>query len=120
MSRLVEVWTFRLDKVTQGQEEEVQTGVLLHNIKLAADFLAEAAIETIKLQVRIMMASVTARHALWLHLWIANLASKSGSRYRSLALLCSVRSWKRPFPRLLAGDLALLHKTRDCCATVNR
>lgn len=50
----------------QTEKEGSQVHTALYNLKMHSAFLTEASIDFIKLQVRIMLASLTAGQALWL------------------------------------------------------
>lgn len=61
----------------------------IQNIKLTVAFVAEAAIDIVKLQARVMMSSVTAKRALWLRCGSqTQLLSKLGLKFPSAEGRC--------------------------------
>lgn len=56
----------------QSKEQIIRA---LDELKLASDFMAEAAIDSLKCSVRTMLYSITAKRALWLKPWVADPSS---------------------------------------------
>lgn len=72
VSKAVEIWANCLDDLLHSQEDVGQAEALLQNVKVAATFLVEAAINVIKLQARVMLTSVPdvlCDFALGLQIW---------------------------------------------------
>ncbi|XP_073485058.1 LOW QUALITY PROTEIN: uncharacterized protein [Aquarana catesbeiana] len=76
MSKAIEAWTENVDSFLKSVSEELAGSSAAAELKLAAVFLGEASIHLIRLLARIMLASVTAKRALWLLPWLADPVSK--------------------------------------------
>ncbi|XP_077306678.1 ubiquitin-conjugating enzyme E2 U isoform X2 [Lithobates pipiens] len=76
VARAISGWATKLEKdLLEGTEMEKLVSSL-QEIRLAGDFVAEASVDIIRSSARTMLASVTARRALWLKPWMADTASK--------------------------------------------
>lgn len=76
ISRATRVWSDNVETALRqgvGSEEIIKA---LDELKLASDFIAEAAIDVLKCSSRAMLYSITARRALWLKPWSADPTSK--------------------------------------------
>lgn len=76
ISRATRVWSDNIETALRqgvGSNEIIKA---LDELKLASDFMAEAAIDVLKCSSRAMLYSITARRALWLKPWSADPTSK--------------------------------------------
>lgn len=72
----------------------------LNKLKLASDFMAEAAIDSLKCSARTMLYSTTTKRAVWLKPWAADHSSKQtwcGILFNGKALFGG-KSWMQQFP----------------------
>lgn len=76
VSRAARAWTDNIEVALRRGLDTDQIVKALDELKLASDFIAEAAIDTLKCSARAMLYSVTARRALWLKPWSADPSSK--------------------------------------------
>lgn len=73
-----------LRKLILEVAEQERMITALQELSLTGDFVAEASVDTIRSSSRPMLASVTARRALWLKSWTADAASKTGVRSHTM------------------------------------
>lgn len=81
-SKGCKVWYSNVELALGSQCEEEAVSTSLQGLKLAAEYMAEAAIDLVRFVSQIMAHSVTAKWALRLKHWSADSASKHG--------LCSI------------------------------
>lgn len=86
VARAVKVWSSNVESVLGSLPKEESISSRFQELKLSTNFMAEAAINLVKLTSHIMAHSVTAKWAPWLKHWSVDSASKQG--------LCSI-----PFTR---------------------
>lgn len=71
LSKTMEAWMENVDSFLRGVLKELTRSLAAAELKIAAVFLGEASIDLICLLAWIMLSSVTAKRALWLHPWLA-------------------------------------------------
>ncbi|KAM5191488.1 uncharacterized protein ACMZJ9_021274 [Mantella aurantiaca] len=76
VSKALEVWTEDVEEAVSAGATSAETINTLREMKVAANFIAEASVDLIKLLARVMLWSTTSRRALWLKPWIADPLSK--------------------------------------------
>lgn len=77
VAKAISGWATKVEKDLQDGTEIDKIISSLQEIKLAGGFVAEASVDIIRSSARSMLASVTARRALWLKPWMADAASKT-------------------------------------------
>lgn len=77
----IKVWFSSLESA-MGYRLKEESSSNLQALKLSAEYIVEAAVDLVRFTSRLMAHSVTARRALWLKHWSADLASKQA--------LCSI------------------------------
>ena len=76
VSRATRVWTDNIETALRAGIDTEEVIKALDELKLASDFMAEAAIDVLRSSSRAMLYSITARRALWLKPWAADPSSK--------------------------------------------
>lgn len=92
VSNVIRAWTDNIETVIQQEASKEDIMKVLEELKLSADFIGEAAIDTIRCLARSMLCAVMDKRALWLKPWAASAASKHNCYYCYL-----VRNLRRPF-----------------------
>lgn len=76
VSNAIRAWTDNIETALHQDVPKEDIIKALEEIRLSADFVGVAAIDTIRCSARSMLHSVMAKRALWLKPWTADLASK--------------------------------------------
>ena len=76
ISRATKVWADNIETALRAGIDSEEIIKALDELKLASDFMAEAAIDVLRCSSRAMLYSITARRALWLKPWAADASSK--------------------------------------------
>lgn len=76
VSNALRVWTDNIESAIQQDIPEEDIIKALDELKFSADFIGEAAIDSIPCSARAMLHTVMAKWALWLKPWAADIASK--------------------------------------------
>lgn len=74
--RALKIWLANMETALRSEEETSKLLLAFQELNVSVDFLGEASIEVACMPARTMSHSLTARRALWLCHWTANLASK--------------------------------------------
>lgn len=76
VSNAIRAWTDNIETALRQDVPKEDIIKALEELRLSADFVGEAAIDTIRCSCRSMLHSVMAKRALWLTPWRADLTSK--------------------------------------------
>lgn len=76
VSSAVKVWTENIEVAIREDVPKEDIIKALDELKLSADFIGEAAIDSMRYSARAMLHAVMAKRALWLKPWAADAASK--------------------------------------------
>ncbi|XP_041429587.1 lamina-associated polypeptide 2-like isoform X2 [Xenopus laevis] len=77
VAKAMSLWVDNLEQAVREESQEENICEALADIKKAAEFCLEAAVDISRLSARSMAYNVAARRALWLRTWYADTASKS-------------------------------------------
>lgn len=77
VSRAILAWTANLERALRSDMDRDRIIAGLQELRLAGDYIAEAAIDVVRSSSRAMLHTVTAKRALWLRPWLADPTSKS-------------------------------------------
>lgn len=114
VSNALRVWTDNIESpILQDISKE---GIIkgLDNLKLSADFIGEAAIDSVQCSARSMLHTVMAKRALWLKPWLMDVTSKQNwykIPFDGKALFG--RNWIRPSLASQVENQACYPKTDD-------
>ncbi|XP_068105319.1 solute carrier family 2, facilitated glucose transporter member 6 isoform X2 [Hyperolius riggenbachi] len=76
LAKAIKVWTQNVEEAVRSGVEKEQIISALQDFKITADFVGEVGIDSVRASARAMLFSTTARRAMWLRPWSADLASK--------------------------------------------
>lgn len=76
VSNAIRTWTNNVETALRQDVPREDIIKALEELKISADFVGEAAIDTIRCSARSMVHAIMAKRALWLKPWTADLSSK--------------------------------------------
>ncbi|XP_068127183.1 uncharacterized protein [Hyperolius riggenbachi] len=109
VGKAVRAWTENAEQMIRDDVDKETLITSMEDLKIAGDFIGEAAIDVLRSSARSMLYSVTAKRALWLRSWSADPASrqlwcKIPFDGRTPTHLCTLESWNQEPSETVEGD----------------
>ncbi|XP_068128310.1 lamina-associated polypeptide 2-like [Hyperolius riggenbachi] len=76
VAKALKVWTSNIEQAVQQDADKEEILSAMEDLKITADFVGEASMDILRSLSRIMLNSVTAKRAMWLKSWRADMGSK--------------------------------------------